>query len=1267
MSRVSHYTPHSSAASHGRITTQNSDLVALLRENSRGPQNVSVDSHALNVVTNSELSTNNHQTAHSSENIDNHQETVDNTSYHKSRQNTYDPVVKGNARPSSRPRSLVDAQQKQTAQNTPSQALPDNELEHVVVNQEQFSAQSKLESERLESPENTPHHRYSYKSLKSIEHSSRESLHSGGVVAGTAHALDVRTGDREQFNAQSEIKAQNSDIKASKNNNALDSKSGTLVLDNSQRQGQSLHENPSQLDHRASSHQKSGLNHNIHDNNTVKTIKSSESIANVPKLDLSKLSPAHNSPISASDSETETISSHAVTQNLHISEADKSKSPILHFSAHDKFATGRTYEVESPVEHSDLPQINSSNNFRDREGSQLGEQDTYRDREQGPEKLTPGHSDLANDLVVPYPFDTQAHDVELEKENKPPSPPNQVSPPPDKEPATSLRSNSKVYAVSNPEILRAQGINPAPDTQFTPRQYSNAYAKNRETDVHDSRSASRSRYDQDQVRFDQSADQRRTEIYGETPVRERAPTPYAHSPAGDRLSPGELHTKSPTDWETPRDQTTSRKSERGRLPPQHPPLDTKPPSRDTNIKDDTISIKRVYVESPSFTKEEEEEYRFVSSRIDDIEEKDKQGTFREMEDKGQRGYGGDDNHNGYSKAAGDFNRQGREYDRQRDSYDSRPRENERNGYSQDRYEDRNREINGYAENRANEPYDDRNKYRSNYEKENRPYSEKKDNYENERRQNRDKQDNFKERREQFSDKDSYERNKYGYNKESDPFERQERYEHLQDERDKYDKEKERYPEQAMNGRYQKQTTEMDLEDLQQERAYQKDLQRRLEYEKSKDNELVIPRAPLQESGNYQSDNFVRDSLEYPDDRNRHNFARDSLEYDGYTQRSRDWGQPPQNPFGDFEKQSSKPDFYDPVDAERMEIVNPPIPRVDYVEKNKFDYGFTHKKSYRDIDYKKREESEKLDHMFITPKVPPKHIKPKHGKKTQSAQPEHMGYQPPPQEPVGGKPSSAEELWAQRSSFLARKSSTNGSANAGKAVKSAGKTVSKGWNSNPRVKQPYTYQAPVPLPNQGQIYKPQNVSRTSSGGNQGYTTPTKLQPLENKPQPPAATDLPPTAVEPNSPFRRHLELKPIRQELITEDGQHISLDINLRLVSPPPGHSSPRGSQQQLALVPVQETQGPAEQRGIGVAYQMQDQYGGYQPQQQQDDVYGNSYQQVSTCLTHLTLNAPIATKVVCFSRLLKCLRSLYGKQCGPRSDCSYRSSLFCVHTVCFYT
>ena len=50
-----------------------------------------------------------------------------------------------------------------------------------------------------------------------------------------------------------------------------------------------------------------------------------------------------------------------------------------------------------------------------------------------------------------------------------------------------------------------------------------------------------------------------------------------------------------------------------------------------------------------------------------------------------------------------------------------------------------------------------------------------------------------------------------------------------------------------------------------------------------------------------------------------------------------------------------------------------------------------------------------------------------------------------------------------------------------------------------------------------------------------------------------------------------------------------------------------------------------------------------------------------------TLNGPIATKVVCLSHLLKCLRSLYGKQCGPRSDCSYWSSLIWVHADCFYT
>ena len=61
------------------------------------------------------------------------------------------------------------------------------------------------------------------------------------------------------------------------------------------------------------------------------------------------------------------------------------------------------------------------------------------------------------------------------------------------------------------------------------------------------------------------------------------------------------------------------------------------------------------------------------------------------------------------------------------------------------------------------------------------------------------------------------------------------------------------------------------------------------------------------------------------------------------------------------------------------------------------------------------------------------------------------------------------------------------------------------------------------------------------------------------------------------------------------------------------------------------------------------------------------YESRHLCDKYLTLNEPITTKVVCFSRRLKCLKSLYCKQCGPRSDCSYRSSLFWVRAVCFYT
>ena len=54
-------------------------------------------------------------------------------------------------------------------------------------------------------------------------------------------------------------------------------------------------------------------------------------------------------------------------------------------------------------------------------------------------------------------------------------------------------------------------------------------------------------------------------------------------------------------------------------------------------------------------------------------------------------------------------------------------------------------------------------------------------------------------------------------------------------------------------------------------------------------------------------------------------------------------------------------------------------------------------------------------------------------------------------------------------------------------------------------------------------------------------------------------------------------------------------------------------------------------------------------------IHKRNLEEILFKMTRLILNASIT--VVCFSRLLKCLRSFYGKQCGPRSDCSYSSRL----------
>ena len=48
-------------------------------------------------------------------------------------------------------------------------------------------------------------------------------------------------------------------------------------------------------------------------------------------------------------------------------------------------------------------------------------------------------------------------------------------------------------------------------------------------------------------------------------------------------------------------------------------------------------------------------------------------------------------------------------------------------------------------------------------------------------------------------------------------------------------------------------------------------------------------------------------------------------------------------------------------------------------------------------------------------------------------------------------------------------------------------------------------------------------------------------------------------------------------------------------------------------------------------------------------------------IQNFVLIAPTTTKFVCFCRLLKSLESFYGKQCRPRSGCSYKSSLSLIH------
>ena len=92
-----------------------------------------------------------------------------------------------------------------------------------------------------------------------------------------------------------------------------------------------------------------------------------------------------------------------------------------------------------------------------------------------------------------------------------------------------------------------------------------------------------------------------------------------------------------------------------------------------------------------------------------------------------------------------------------------------------------------------------------------------------------------------------------------------------------------------------------------------------------------------------------------------------------------------------------------------ENYSPPKPDYDYVSHNKADYGRPPKRTYKKLHEVKKEEEEKLSHIFIHPKV-----KGKSQKGSRDASPtRHPAIEENPGE------DGPEELWAQRSASLAR--------------------------------------------------------------------------------------------------------------------------------------------------------------------------------------------------------------------------------------------------------
>lgn len=388
------------------------------------------------------------------------------------------------------------------------------------------------------------------------------------------------------------------------------------------------------------------------------------------------------------------------------------------------------------------------------------------------------------------------------------------------------------------------------------------------------------------------------------------------------------------------------------------------------------------------------------------------------------------------------------------------------------------------------------------------------------------------------------------------------------------------------------------DDLKREAEYQEGLKMRISESGKKDMEIQIPRLPL------QSEQF-----------------RDSLEEDNF----RDWDNPPPNPFGNNggpppqqqqQQQQQRhqpyeepkvPGFVDENDTARMEFLHPKSPRYDFIEMNKIDYGKPHEKSYREIKHVREEESRKLDKIFIHPK-PPNKTKKHPVKPGLKSAPSKFQMSSPIEELDPEDPAQA--LWAKRSAQLKKKDSKTSSGNSNKH-----KGLQRN-QSDSRLVRPM---------GQGGTFTQQAPSQVV------YGSPTRnhfLEPIENRPPPPPVARAEPQYTSNSEPINfperfsdhqsptlrsRPLDLKPITQEIITEDGQRISVDINLKVLSPPPGSGSGAPPIVHAEVHPKDHNRRPT-----GMQYQMEETYPAPEqdPQPQQNYTQDTRYDQENVAPPH---------------------------------------------------